>query len=356
MGVAALAITLPAAALAKDAPYKAPRTSFGQPDLGGAWTNATLTPQSRPPLFGTRKVLTPEEVGILEGANVEKAVKGNAKSDVTAAATASDNVGAYDRAWVDNGIGVMRVGGEPRTSLITTDDGQPPPRKGQPKRTLPEGAGSIEAGRKAAIQQASVDMFAGQGSVAAARAGSYDNPESRGVGERCLIGFGRNGGPPMFPNGWYNNNYQIQQSPTQVAIDIEMVHDVRLIALDRKEHLPSNIRPWFGDSIGHFEGDTLVVETTNIPRAQAYFGSWENLKVTERFTRVGKDRIHYQFTIEDKDAWDKPWGGEYELHPLTGDLHEYACHEGNYALEGILAGAREEERKAGLAAKPVAAK
>src|SRR5205809_936270 len=136
LGVAALALALPAAALAKDAAYKAPRTSYGQPDIGGAWTNAPLTPQSPPALSGTRK---------------------------------------------------------------------------------------------AALQQASVDIFAGQGSVAAGRAGSYDNPESRGVGERCLIGFGRNGGPPMFPNGWYNNNYQIQQSPTRIAIDIEMVHDVRLI-------------------------------------------------------------------------------------------------------------------------------
>ena len=337
LGLAAAACGLPMAAAAKDPAYQVPKTSFGQPDIGGAWTNATLTPQSRSPLFGTRKTLSPDEVGILEGSNTEKMVKGNAKSDVNAAATSSDNVGAYDRAWVDNGIGVMRVNGEPRTSLITTEDGQAPPRIGAAKHVLPEGAGSAESGIKAAKQQASVDMFAGQGSVAAARAGSYDNPESRGVGERCLIGFGRNGGPPMFPNGWYNNNYQIVQSPTRIAIDIEMVHDVRLIALDRKTHISSNIRPWFGDSIGHWEGNTLVVETTNIPKVQAYFGSWENLKITERFTRVAKDAINYKFTVEDPTTWEKPWGGEYEMHPLKGDLHEYACHEGNYALEGILA-------------------
>jgi hypothetical protein len=146
------------------------------------------------------------------------------------------------------------------------------------------------------------------------------------------------------------------QSPTQIAIDIEMVHDVRLIALDRKTHISPNIRPWFGDSIGHWEGNTLVVETTNIPKVQAYFGSWENLKITERFTRVAKDAINYKFTVEDPTTWEKPWGGEYEMHPLKGDLHEYACHEGNYALEGILAGAREEERKAQAGGASVAAK
>jgi hypothetical protein len=347
---------LPASTLAKDAPYKAPRTSFGQPDIGGQWSNATLTPQSRPPLYGTRAVLNPEEVKILEGSSEEKLEKGNANSTTTVV-KASDNVGAYDRGWVDNGIGVMRVNGQPRTSLITTPDGQAPPHRGQPPHSLPANAGSKEAGLQAARAAANVDIFAGQGSVRAARAGSYDNPESRGVGERCLIGFGRNGGPPMFPNGWYNNNYVFVQSPHEIAIDIEMVHDVRHISLDRKSHMPSNIRPWFGDSIGHWEGDTLVVETTNIPKIQAYFGSWEHLKITERFTRVGSDRLRYEFKVEDPDTWDKPWGGEYEFHPLKGQVLEYACHEGNYALEGILAGAREEERKAQAGeGRPVAQK
>jgi hypothetical protein len=134
-----------------------------------------------------------------------------------------------------------------------------------------------------------------------------------------------------------------------------MVHDVRHIALDRKEHIPASVRPWFGDSIGHWEGDTLVVETTNIPQRQAYFGAWQDLKITERFTRIANDRLAYKFTVEAPSVWDKPWGGEYEFSSLKGDLHEYACHEGNYALEGILAGAREEERQA-AAKKSVAAK
>ena len=333
------------------APYQAPRNGYGQPDLSGDWSNATLTPQARSPLYGTRRAQTPEEVRLLEGANAAKDAAGRAPStDKGNGAAASDNVGAYDRTWIDNGASVMRVNGEPRTSLITTADGQPPPVKGAPKREPQPGAGSLAAGRQAVAQAAKVDIFEGQGSSAAARFGSYDNPESRALGERCLVSFGRNGGPPMFPNGWYNNNYIFAQSSTAVAIVVEMVHDVRTIQLNAR-HRTDSIRPWFGDSIGWYEGDTLVVETDHIPQAQAYFGAWKNLKVTERFRRVAKDRMLYRFTVEDPTVWDKPWGGEYELHPLKGQVLEYACHEGNYALAGILSGARAEERAAAASAK-----
>ena len=348
-GLAAFVCGLPVSGLAGDA-YKAPRNGFGQPDLGGNWSNATLTPQVRPALYGTRKVQTPEEVAILEGADADKTAASNRKVDLNGAAGASDNVGAYDRAWIDTGAGVMRVGGEARTSLITTEDGQVPPAKGQPKHVLPPGAGSAEAGRAAAKQAAAFDQFAAQGSAEAARFGSYDNPENRSVGERCIVGFGRNAGPPMFPNGWYNNNYLIVQGSTEVAIDVEMVHDVRHIRLNAK-HRTDDIRPWFGDSIGWYEGDTLVVETDHFPQAQAYNGAWRNLTVTERFTRVARDRLLYRFTVSDPTVWDHPWGGEYEMHPLKGQVFEYACHEGNYALPGILAGARAEERQAVAPAK-----
>jgi hypothetical protein len=335
-GLAAFAAALPAAAA--EAPYKAPRTAFGQPDLTGAWTNATLTPQVRPALYGTRAVHSPEEVRLLESA-------ADAKDSADADPSAAENVGAYDRAWVDNGEGVMRVAGEPRTSLITTPDGQPPPRRGEPPRTLPPGAGSREAGLQAVRLAAEADMFEGQGSTAAARASRYDSYETRSLGERCYLGFGRSAGPPMFPNGWYNNNYLIQQSPEAVAIVVEMVHDARVVRLNAK-HRADGVRPWFGDSIGWWEGDTLVVETTHIPEAQAYFGVWQDLKVTERFTRVGRDRLRYRFTVEAPSAWERPWGGEYEFGALRGRVFEYACHEGNYALPGILAGAREEEKRA----------
>ena len=163
-------------------------------------------------------------------------------------------------------------------------------------------------------------------------------------GERCLTSFGNSAGPVMLPL-LYNNNYQIVQSKDSVAILVEMVHDVRVVRLNDK-HRTDGVRPWWGDSIGRWEGDTLVVETTNYPRQNAFQGAWEDLKVTERFTRRGPGRLHYAFTVEAPSVWDKPWGGEYEFAPTNGQVYEYACHEGNYALEGILAGAREEARQA----------
>jgi hypothetical protein len=183
--------------------------------------------------------------------------------------------------------------------------------------------------------------------------GNSDNPENRTLSDRCLL-FGRDAGPPMLPNGFYNNNYRFVQGKDEIAILVEMVHDVRHVRMNSKEHLPADIRPWSGDSIGHWDGETLVVETTNIPKAQAYAGSWKELKVTERFTRVANDRLLYQYTIDDPTVWAKPFSGEYEFAPLNGQVYEYACHEGNYALEGILAGQRQIERDA--ATKTSAAK
>ena len=188
------------------------------------------------------------------------------------------------------------------------------------------------------------DQFAAQGSAAVGRMGSYESYESRSLGERCYVGFGRSAGPPMFPNGWYNNNYLIQQSPDAVAIVVEMVHDARVARLNAK-HRTDDVRPWFGDSIGWYESESLVIETTHIPEAQAYFGVWKDLKVTERFTRVAKDRLRYAFTVEAPSAWDRPWGGEYEF-VRGGRMFEYACHEGNYGLANILAGARAEDARA----------
>jgi hypothetical protein len=152
----------------------------------------------------------------------------------------------------------------------------------------------------------------------------------------------------MFPNGWYNNNYLIVQGAHEVAIEVEMVHDVRHVRLNAK-HRIDDVRPWFGDSIGWYDKDTLVVETNHFPQAQAYNGAWRDLTVTERFTRVAGDRLRYSFTVADPTVWERPWGGEYEFHPLKGQLFEYACHEGNYALPGILAGARAEEHRAAAA-------
>ena len=314
--------------------YQVPKTSFGHPDLGGFWTNVSLTPLSRPRDLGDRLVYTEQEVAELEGrVDVEEA-EANQRTDPDAPAefrhestvvraefqAAGGAVGGYNRFWLNPGDSVMRVAGEPRTSLLTTPDGRIPPRKD----------GAAPARRFSRRPPGT---------------GAYDSYEVRSLGERCIIGFGRNAGPPMFANGFYNNNYQFVQGPEHVMILVEMNHDARIIRLNSK-HREDDVRPWFGDSIGWWEGDTLVVETTHIPPTLAYYGSWENLTVTERFTRVADERLHYAFTINDPSLWDQPWGGEYEFSRLDGQIYEYACHEGNYALEGILKGARIQEQEA----------
>jgi hypothetical protein len=337
--VAPLVLALAAPALAQPGltpGYKVPRSDDGHPDISGQWSNATLTPEQRPASAGERRRATPEEIAKAEGEIVKEIAEGNRPTDPNKGAfkvggelpaadsafnkpqyiAAGGAVGGYDRGWLDTGDRMMRVAGEPRTSILTTPNGRPPARKaGAPAPPRFNGGNSTE------------------------------NPEARGLGDRCIISFGRNGGPPMLANGFYNNNYFIVQTKDAVAINIEMVHDTRIVRMNAK-HRDDNVRPYFGDSIGHWEGDTLVVETTNIPQSQAYAGAWEKLKVTERFTRVGPDRLHYAFSVEDPTVWDTAWGGEYEFAPLKGRVQEYACHEGNYALEGILSGARQEERDA----------
>jgi hypothetical protein len=325
--VPAIALAAEAAKAPAASTYKAPTNVFGQPDLQGVWTNASLTTLERPASYGERLVMTPAEVAKIEGANNEQIAKDNKPTDPSLKVTDLPQdcgrgfVGVscgYNGGWVDPGDTVMRVGGQPRTGFLLTPNGRVPARK------------------------AGVQAPANGGRVSRANMGPNDNPEQRSLGERCILSFGRSSGPPMLPL-LYNNNYQFVQTKDEVAIDVEMVHDVRHVRLNTTRHLPSNIRPWLGDSIGHYEGNTLVVETTNMPQAQQFQGSWENLKITERFTRVSPTRILYRFTIEDPTMWDAAWSGEYEFGPSKGIVYEYACHEGNYALEGILAGARAEE-------------
>ncbi len=334
-----LAVTVSAGATALPVPAAA--QVAGVPDISGHWTNVSLTPITRNPRFGTRAVYTPEEVKELEGLLQQEVETANKPVDPDAPVTATsrvrvlpqtsvsgvgtNNVGGYDRFYMDPGSSVTYVRGQPRNSLIATPDGQIPPRK--------DGTPSPPAGDRADNSDTPVD-----------------NPEQRSQGERCILGFGRGSGPPMLPNGMYNNGYHIIQSPDTVMILVEMVHDARLVRLN-STHIPTNIRPYTGDSIGWYEGNTLVVETTNIPPLQQFYGSWRNLKVTERFTPAANNKLLYQFTVEDPDTWSKPWGGEYEFNPLKGQLYEYACHEGNYSLPGMLAGSRRAEREAAQAGK-----
>jgi hypothetical protein len=334
----ALADPAATAPAAKPAPaYGGPKNEYGQPDLQGVWTNATLTELERPPEDGERLVMTPQEVAKAEGENAKAVADGNAPTDPKLKVTDlpySCGRGftgvdcGYNAGWVDPGTTVMRVGGEPRTSFITNPaNGRAPPLLPAARQRLQ----ALYAQFRGAYQDA-------------------DNPETRALGERCLLSFGNSAGPVMLPL-LYNNNYQIVQTKDSVAILVEMVHDVRIIRLGAT-HLPAALRPWMGDSIGHYEGQTLVVETTNFPPQQNFHGSSENLKVTERLTRVSAGRILYQFTVEDPTVWAQAWGGEYEFAATKGPIYEYACHEGNYALRDILAGARAEEQQA-TASPPV---
>jgi hypothetical protein len=312
-----------------------PKNAMGQPDLSGYWSNATMTPLTRNPKLTDKATVSAAEARGLEKVFAEALAEADRPTDQKVGpgqvtdknspeaklvalrpdfAAAGGDVGGYNTFWIDPGNHIMEVNGEFRTSIITTPNGMPPPRKAgaPPGRGFPR------------------DI--------------YDSYENRSLGERCIMGFGANAGPPMLANGYYNNNYNIVQSPDAVAIQVELVHDVRTIPL-AAHHRTDGVRPWMGDSIGHYEGNTLVVETTNIPQGQAFMGSWKNLKVTERFTRVSPTRINYRFQVEDPDTWDKPWGGEYNFAPMHGIIYEYACHEGNYALPAILAGARRAEKE-----------
>jgi hypothetical protein len=330
--------------------YSAPKLKIGQPDLQGFWHNTTLTKLMRPAGV-TSLVYSEAEVARLEQEMVEEIEEGQEPTAADAPAeyvipkdikpeylAGGGATGGYNRFWIDPGNHVMRVNGEPRSSIITTPDGRAPARKaGATAAPAPEPASFVKL----------------LGTSPTPRGGQFDNPEVRGAADRCIVSFGRNGAPPMFANGFYNNSYQIVQSPDHVVIATEMVHDARIVRLNSK-HRTDGIRPYFGDSIGWWEGDTLVVETTNIPQSQQFSGSWKDLKVTERFKRVAHDRLYYGFTVEDPTMWDAPWGGEYEFAALDDKMYEYACHEGNYALPGILAGARMQEERAAKAAAEAA--
>jgi hypothetical protein len=317
----------PVYAAANPAPvaYKAPLNNYGQPDLEGTWTNATLTVLERPKEYGARLVMTPEEVKKVEGDDAKLYAADAAPRDPKFKTTDLPNEcgkgfsGAgcgYNAAWIDPGTTVMRVNGEPRSSFITDPaNGRLPPYK-------------------TGVKAPGMEQYAHRG----------ENPENMAVSERCLSSFGYSAGPVMLPL-LYNNNYEIAQTKDTVAINVEMVHDVRIIHIGGK-HRTDGLRPWMGDSIGWYEGPTLVVETTNFPQATALYGAWKELKVTERLTRVGPHRILYQFRVQDPTVWDTSWGGEYEFSASNGRIFEYACHEGNYALADMLAGARADEATA----------
>ncbi|MBI4475906.1 MAG: hypothetical protein HY654_01965 [Acidobacteria bacterium] len=345
------AVAVVAAGVGAGTQSSIPRMPDGRPDLTGTYDLATLTPVERP--AGTPLVLTADEAAKREKQAAMRFVLGAqpSKGDREAPPVGGDgspgpagNVGGYNTFWLDPGSHFSLVNGEIRASLVVDPpDGRVPP--------LTEDARKRIAARRVAVTS---DQVSREGDPGWEGPGAYDDPERRPLGERCLLGFGSTSGPPVLPNYFYNNLHQIVQTPDHVMILTEMVHDARIIRMNA-EHLPKTIRKWMGDSVGWWEGDTLVVETTNFTDRTRFRGATENLRVVERFTRVDDKTLLYRFTIEDPATWERPWTGEYTW-PATGDLiYEYACHEGNYALENILRGARAKEARDAAAAKKTSA-
>jgi hypothetical protein len=304
----------PVAAQETAAPVKAkslPRTADGHPDLQGVWDFRTLTPLQRPKEYANQATLTNAEAAEFERKNAlnfdnreetPTTVQNGTKSS-------ADVDRAYNDFWWDFG---KKVVGTKRTSLIVD-----PPDGKMPELT-PE-AQKRAADKRAAYSRAAL------------------GPEDRGVGERCILGF--NSGPPMLPSA-YNNNVQIFQTDGHVALLNEMVHNARIIAMDGRPHLPGSVRQWVGDSRGRWQGDTLVVETTNFRGETAFPNSGPNLRLTERFSRADANTLLYEFTVDDPSTWVKPWTVQVPMTRSTEPMYEYACHEGNYGMMNLLTAAR----------------
>jgi hypothetical protein len=252
---------------------------------------------------------------------------------------AAGNVGGYNSGWLDPGSAYTVVNGETRASLIVDPpDGRVPPM-------TPEARQRMTAARARPTSDAQESSDPGLETAP----GAYDDPERRPLGERCILGFGSTSGPPALPDYFYNNLHQIVQTPDSVMILTEMVHDVRTVRMNA-QHLPKSYRFWLGDSVGRWEGDTLVVDTTNFNDKTRFRGSTEDMHVVERFTRVDDKTLIYRFTIDDPATWSKPWTGEYAWPATNEKIYEYACHEANYALTDILKGARLREKEAAMKA------
>jgi hypothetical protein len=327
-------------------PAALPRTADGRPDLQGNWTNATITPLER--LRPNVPLVLTEEAAQLDERNTQAAldareapsdpnrgappVGGEVRKSPNAEPTylellwraGGGTVGGYNSFWVDPGDKVLRVDGQPRSSIIIDPpNGRVPGYTDEARARMAKAA----AARKA-------------------QGGEFDHPELRPLAERCITSFGNNAGPPMLPNYFYNNSYTIVQSKDTIVILTEMVHDARIVRMGGT-HPPANMRKWFGDSIGRWEGDTLVIETTNFHPNHGFRNSWENLKVTERISRKDARTLNYRFTVEDPATFTAPWTGELVFNAMApGEMvYEYACHEANYGLEGVMSGARAQERE-----------
>jgi hypothetical protein len=316
--------------LSAQATYKPPRTADGRPDLQGIWDFSSLTPLERQKGMGDRAFMTPEEAAAIATRTAERNANQNAPTVRKGTLPVGGAVGAYNGFWMDQD---GRIAHDLRNSIIIDPpDGRLPPLQPGVRRQV----GSLEKD----VPGTYPVRLRGAGIGSAA-------PEDRGLAERCLVGF--NSGPPILPAG-YNQNIQIVQTRDYVVIVNEMVHDARIVPLDGRPHLPAHIRQWLGDSRGRWEGDTLVIETTNFNDQLASFnptifeavGTGSTLRLTEKFRRVAADVLTYEFTVNDPATYTRPFTGVLSMRRGT-ELYEYACHEGNHGLANILRGARVQE-------------
>ena len=320
-GFTAIAVTALAAMPA--AAQTAPRTPWGAPDLQGIWDFRTITPLERPEDLGDQAFYTAEEASSLEQEAVERDIElWEREAQRT---EAGGNVGAYNNFWMDRGTKPIETR---RTSLITA-----PPTGRFPE--LSEIGQERADARRAYLEEHPADSYA-----------------DRNTSDRCIVGF--NAGPPITPLA-YNQNMQLFQTPDYVVIHTEMVHTSRIVPLDGRAAIDDDIRLWTGDSRGRWEGDTLVIESANfndqrqwIPLTSGGSGvaSSDTFTLVERFTRVDEDTLEYTFTVNDPDTWATPWTASMPMQRADTPLFEYACHEGNYSMEGILSGARADDRAA----------
>ncbi len=329
------------AILASPAMAQVPRATDGKPDLSGFWTQASLTPLMRAPANKTLVVNEEEAKRIAAAVPMagvtEEGFKGATYSDPNKGAPpkgAKDfGVQGYDSFWMDPGARLALVKGEWRTSYVVD------PQTGQLPFVDPAGQAKKRALRSERYETGNA---------------AYEGPEATNIAERCIIGFANAAGPGML-SGLYNSNYQFVQTPDHMLILAEMAHDARIVPIfdnaekARTNRRPSAIKPWFGDTVGWWEGDTFVMESANINpeqvENQSSFPISEKAVITERFTRTGEKDIFYEFIVNDPETYTQPWKAELSYYPSPG-WYEYACHEGNYGIVGILAGAREKERQA----------
>ena len=295
------------------------RTAWGDPDLQGTWTYKTITPLERPAELAGKQVLTDEEAAVFEreeNQRLNRDLIDPAKGGYIYAPESEGGVIPYNDFWYDRGTQVIETR---QTSLIVDPpDGQMPP-------LTPEAQRRAEAAPPREDQRGRP------------HADSYTD---RPLSERCLL---MGNASPMLSGG-YNNNVQLFQAQGYVVLLNEMIHDIRIIHLDGRPHLPAHVRSWLGDSRGRWEGDTLVVETKNFSGKRSFRGSSESMNVVERFTRVDADTVAYAFTVDDPPTWTRPWTVELPLSSMEGEIYEYACHEGNYSIVGVLGGARADEK------------